>query len=90
MLKAKEIINIEGYIWRISEHTYSKYVSYKKKHEGISIDGMQVPVFESYSFEAPDDEIKQLRREIAFLIKNAVRLFSVFITKKKLLVETFT
>lgn len=84
LLKAKEIINIEGYIWRVSEHTYSKYVSYKKKHEGISIDGMQIPVFESYSFESPDDEIKQLRREVAFLTKSDVRLFTVFITKKNL------
>ena len=67
LLKAKEIINVEGYIWRISEHTYSKFVSSKKKHEGISIDEVHIPFFEDYSFEAPDDEIKQLRREVAFL-----------------------
>ena len=27
LLKAEEIVNIEGYIWRISEHVYAKYVS---------------------------------------------------------------
>lgn len=67
LLKANEIINIEGYIWRISEHTYSKYVSSKKKHEGVSINGLQIPFLEDYSLEAPDEEINRLRREIAFL-----------------------
>ncbi len=67
LLKAKEIINVEGYIWRISQHTYSKYVSSKKKHQGISIDELQIPFFEDYSLEALDDEIQQLRREISFL-----------------------
>lgn len=83
LLKAKEIINIEGYIWRVSEHTYSKYVSYKKKHEGISIDGMQIPVFESYSFESPDDEIKQLRREVAFLTKKRRQIVYRFYYEEK-------
>lgn len=30
LLKTKEVINREGYIWRISEHTYAKYVSSRK------------------------------------------------------------
>lgn len=38
LLKARDINNIDGYIWRISEYTYSKYVSSVKKHQGISID----------------------------------------------------
>lgn len=33
-----EIYNLEGYVWRICEHTYAKYVSSVKKHEGVSID----------------------------------------------------
>lgn len=40
LLKSREIINIEGYVWRICEHVYSKYVSHKKRNEGISINGM--------------------------------------------------
>ena len=43
LLKSDEIFNIEGYIWRISEHVYAKYVSSKKKNQGISIDEMQIP-----------------------------------------------
>ena len=67
LLKAEEISNIEGYIWRISEHTYSKYVSSKKKNQGISIDGLVIPFFEDYSLGDADEEIMRLRREIAFL-----------------------
>ena len=32
LLKAEEVVNVEGYIWRISEHTYSKYVMQKKRN----------------------------------------------------------
>lgn len=67
LLKAEEIVNIEGYIWRISEHVYAKYVSSKKKHEGVSIDGMQIPFYDEYSFENSNDELYRLREEVAFL-----------------------
>ena len=83
LLKIKEIVNIEGYIWRISEHTYSKYVSSKKKHEGISIDEIQIPFFEDYSSEAPDDEISQLRREIAFLTEKRRQIVYRFYYENK-------
>lgn len=83
LLKVEEIINIEGYIWRISEHTYSKYVSSKKKHEGISIDEIQIPFFEDYSSEAPDGEIRQLRREIAFLTEKRRQIVYRFYYENK-------
>ena len=35
LLSANEIINLDGYIWRISGYVYSKFVSSKKKREGI-------------------------------------------------------
>ncbi len=35
--KADDVVNIEGYIRRISEHTYARFVSRKKRHEGVSI-----------------------------------------------------
>ena len=78
LLKSDEIYNIEGYIWRISEHTYSKYVSSKKRHEGVSIDGMEIPYYDTFSFEESDEEAKRLRREIAYLTekrRNIVYLF---------------
>lgn len=83
LLKAKELINVEGYLWRISEHTYAKYVSLKKKHEGISIDEMQIPFFDIYSVELPDDEIRKLRREIAFLTEKRRRIVYCFYYEDK-------
>ena len=61
-----EVVNPEGYIWRICEHTYAKYVSRVKKQSGVSIDEMgDIPYFD----EVTDDEgeTDRLRREIAFL-----------------------
>ncbi len=78
LLHADEIINIEGYIWRISEHTYSKYVSAKKKHEGISIDGMQIPFCDDYALDDAEDELRQLRREIAFLTERRRQIVYLF------------
>ena len=66
--KADEIVNVEGYIWRISEHAYSKFVSRKKRHEGVSIDGVELPYYDDTRLET-EEEIKILRREIAFLTK---------------------
>ena len=74
LLKAREVINVEGYIWRISEHTYAKYVLYQKKHEGISIDGMEIPFYDNYVLEDSDEEIGRLRREIAFLTEKRRRI----------------
>lgn len=87
LLKAKEIINIEGYVWRISEHTYSKYVSSKKKHEGISINETDIPYFENFRFEDPQDEIKQLRREVAFLTEKRRQIVYRFYYENKSISE---
>lgn len=67
LLKAEEITNIDGYIWRISQYAFSKYVSRQKKHEGISLDNIQLPYFENFSLAEHNEEIHHLRMEIAFL-----------------------
>ena len=64
--KAREIVNVEGYIWRISEHAYAKFVSRKKRHEGVSIDGVVLPYYDDNRLET-EEELALLRREIAFL-----------------------
>ena len=69
MLSAGEIFNLDGYVWRISEHVYSKFVSSKKKMEGISIDGMDFPDDDDVFEEDVEPELDLLRREIAFLTK---------------------
>lgn len=67
LLKAEEIINIDGYIWRISQYAFSKYVSRQKKHKGISLNNIQIPYFEDFSVAEHNEEIHHLRTEIAFL-----------------------
>ncbi|MDR0947972.1 MAG: RNA polymerase sigma factor, partial [Lachnospiraceae bacterium] len=69
MLSADEIYNLDGYVWRISMNVYARFVSQKKRHEGISIDGMDIWFYDEYSFEGEDELIPQLRLEIAFLTK---------------------
>lgn len=82
LLKADEIINIEGYIWRISEHTYAKYVSSKKNREGISIDGMDIPYYDEFYSDEAEYETKRLRREIAFLSEIRRKIVYSFYYKK--------
>lgn len=69
LLKVDEVYNLDGYILRISEYVYSKFVSSKKKHQGVSIDGMHLPYEEDYSFGETEEEVNRLRREIAYLTK---------------------
>lgn len=83
LLAAKEIYNVEGYVWRISQHVYSKFVSSKKKQCGISIDGLEIadetPLWE----EDPEEEIRLLRREIAFLTQKRRRIVYSFYYENK-------
>lgn len=69
MLRSKdEIYNLEGYIWRICEHTYAKYVSAVKKRQGVSLDDIgELPYFENFSDDDAGEDIRRLKREIAFL-----------------------
>ncbi|MBQ8163478.1 MAG: hypothetical protein IJZ93_03825 [Clostridia bacterium] len=88
LLKANEIFNIEGYVWRISEHTYAKYVSNKKKHEGISLDGIQIPYYDEYSFEQDTgDRIYRLREEVAFLSQKRRQIVYDFYYKNRSIEE---
>ena len=83
MLSAKEIVNIDGYVWRISEHVYSKFVSSKKKREGISIDGMDFPDDTSVWDDDVDTELDLLRREIAFLTQTRRKIVYSFYYENK-------
>lgn len=69
LLKAAEVFNVEGYVWRISEHVFAKHVSSNKKHRGVSINGLVVPFEENYSAAEAEEELLKLRREITFLTK---------------------
>jgi len=83
LLKAGEIFNLEGYIWRISENTFSRYVSSKRRRQGISIDGgefMDIPFYEDYDslLENYEKELTRLRREIAFLTKQRRKIVYLY------------
>lgn len=67
--KSKEIYNLDGYVWRTSKHVLSKYVSTVKKHQGISLDGVNLFIEDTYDLGDAEEEILRLRREIAFLTK---------------------
>lgn len=69
LVRAEEIFNLEGYIWRISEHVYSKYVSSMKKHQGVSLNEIDLSVEDTYDLGDTGEEFLRLRREIAFLTK---------------------
>ncbi len=69
LLRVDEVYNIDGYIWRISEYVYSKYVSSKKKRQGVSINEMEIPYEDDFDSDEIEEEVLRLRREIAFLAK---------------------
>lgn len=84
LLKSDEIFNLEGYIWRISEHTYARYVATKKNKEGLSIDGMEIPYYEDFLLDDDsEDEKRRLRREISFLSEIRRKIVYLFYYKSK-------
>lgn len=86
LLKAKEISNPEAYIRRVSQHTYSKYVSSKKRRREVSLDGdllsppPEIPYYENYDAfsEDAEDELRRLRWEIAFLTRQRREIVWLF------------
>ncbi len=82
-LSSKEILNIDGYVWRISEHVYSKFVSSKKKREGISINCLEFPDELPIWDDDSKSEIELLRREIAFLTQTRRRIVYSFYYENK-------
>ena len=83
LLSSDEIYNIEGYIWRISEHVYAKYVSQKKKHEGVSLDGLEIPDETEFYDDEAEEEFYLLRREIAFLSQKRREIVYAFYYENK-------
>lgn len=77
------VYNLEGYIWRICEHVYAKYVSSKKKHLGVSINGIEIPFIENYTARETEEELIRLRREIAFLTKTRREIVYAFYFQNK-------
>lgn len=77
MLRSEDIYNVDGYVWRICEHVYSKYVANVKKQAGVSLDTIGELPYEQQFDEEDDGQVDILRREVAFL--SAARREIVFL-----------
>ncbi len=87
LLRAEELYNVEGYIWRISQNTYSRYVCAQKRQSSVSLDGIWEEDMigryflkvDTYDFDDDaQEEIKRLNREIAFLTKKRRQIIYLF------------
>lgn len=77
--RAEEVVNPEGYVWRISEHVFARYVAFKKRYLGVSLEGVEIPFEEDYdALLETGEEIARLRREIAFLTRKRREIVYLF------------
>lgn len=87
LLQAENVTNIEGYIWRICEHTFAKYVNQVKNKRGISLDGLQLPYYDEHNFDEDEKELKRLRKEIGFLSSQRREIVYSFYYEGKSIVQ---
>ena len=87
LLKSEEIYNLDGYVWRICNHVYAKFVSKKKNQEGVSINGFEIPYYQEFLPEDAEEELRYLRREIAFLSKTRREIVYSFYYEDKSIAE---
>ena len=86
LLQADEVMNMEGYVWRICQHTYAKYVSETKKKQGVAIDGMEIAYFDKVDFgelTEAEEELSKLRKEIGFLSSTRRKIIYSFYYQDK-------
>ena len=87
MLQTDDIVNIEGYVWRICEHVYAKYVNQIKQKKGVSLDGLNLPYFDDYDSGETEEEIRKLRKEIGFLSSSRREIVYSFYYEGKTIVQ---
>lgn len=75
LLKADEIVNVNGYIYRIACNVFARYIGERKESAHLAIDSVFLP--DSVDFERnliDEEEAKNLRREIAYLSETQRRI----------------
>ncbi len=87
LLHAEDIVNPEGYVWRICQHVYAKYVNQKKLQKGLSLDGIELAYFDQHDFGESEEEIKKLRKEIGFLTSSRREIVYSFYYEGKSIVQ---
>lgn len=89
LLKLPELRNPAGYVWRISENVYSRYVMRKKRDAHTSLEDVTIPIYDEYESdrEEIDGEYALLRREIAYLAKTRREIITLFYFDKLKIAE---
>ncbi len=89
LLKLPELHNPAGYIWRISENVYSRYVMGKKREQHVSLDDVTIPTYDEYEMmdESVEAQCALLRREIAYLARTRREVIVAFYFGKKKISE---
>jgi RNA polymerase sigma factor (sigma-70 family) len=67
LLNSNDITNVSGYIWRICENVYSRYVAKNKKQEGLCENYMAAVSVARMDEGITEEEKYKIRREISFL-----------------------
>ena len=67
LLNSNDIINVSGYIWRVCENVYSRYVAKIKKQEGLCENYMAAISAAHMDNGVTEKEKYKIRREISFL-----------------------
>lgn len=84
LLKAKDIANIDGYVWRVAKNCYARYIGGRKQF--VAVDGIEyLPDSRDIAQELLDSEsCGILRREITYLgkIQREVTILHYFRDKK--------
>ncbi|MBE6889764.1 MAG: RNA polymerase sigma factor [Ruminococcaceae bacterium] len=84
LLKAHEIANVDGYVWRVAKNCYARHISGRKQF--VAVDGIEyLPDSRDITQELLDSEsCGILRREITYLgkIQREVIIFHYFRDKK--------
>lgn len=67
-LNADHIANYDGYVYRIASNTYSRYIQYLTSRRRVdNIDSMDIPFYDSYSYDTNSEELLALKKEISYL-----------------------
>ncbi len=83
LLKAEDITNTDGYVWRIAKNCYARHISAKKQF--TAVDGIEyIPDSRDITQELIDEESKGLlRREITYLGKTQREIIMLHYFKDK-------
>ena len=70
LLKADEVHNTDGYIYRVASNVYARFVDEEVKGKYISLDEVIIPYANDFTSDLENDEAAvRLRKEISYLTK---------------------